>query len=91
MCEPIQNVGIYFGTNGFHEVASQAIACAAVHVQKAEARVQADCGESKAGFRLQDSVQIIQNRIRRIDGAPRRTGNGRNASSESSPMFGNTA
>jgi hypothetical protein len=72
-CDPIQDISIDLGANGFHEITGEAIARIGVNVQNADAGIKSERSGCQASLRFEYCIEIIQDCIGRIDREPRRS------------------
>jgi hypothetical protein len=68
---PVQQVSINLWANWFHKIAGKTVTRVRVYVQNADARIEPQRGSSQAGFRFEYRIEVIQDRIGRIDREPR--------------------
>jgi hypothetical protein len=66
--DPVEQIGVYQLAAGLHEVAGQRIARARVEVVEAKARVEPARGCGDVRLRLQDRVEIVQDRVCWVNG-----------------------
>ena len=68
--DPVQKVGVHLGSNRLQHVKGEAIPVSRIDVQDAQARIEAERSNSQSGLRLQNSVEIVEHCIRRVDRKP---------------------
>jgi hypothetical protein len=71
-----------------HEVKGQAVTSRCVNVEHAKTGIKPERGSRKSSFRLKQGVEVIQNRVDRTGGQPRRPRQRRNTSAKRAPVIG---